>query len=201
MKTKATIIVALMFTGCGGAPRVPDKLLDAESGKLGPAAAAQLSAGRQELEQSRAEAVRAGDAIVQARQEVQLAESEQKKTEVELERAKKAFEDAQVRKEAADARRAYATKLVDAREAAEEAAKSRVDLADAKLEDTKVEAIKQVNAPAGEQFQRSEFTDRVAKSQRKVDDAERKARELQQDATERQRRWEELARKAPAAEH
>lgn len=104
-----------------------------------------------------------------------------------------------MRKEAADARHAYAEKLVDAREAAEEAAKSRVDLADAKLEHTKVVALQQASAQAGGQFRRSEFTERVADAQRKADDAERKARELEQDATKRQRRWEELARKAPPA--
>ena len=58
-------------------------------------------------------------------------------------------------------------------------------------------AIEQVSTKAGEQFQRSEFTERVADSQRKADAADRKARELEQDATARQRRWEELALKAP----
>lgn len=201
MNTKTTLVVLLTLAACSRAPRVPDKLLDAEKAKLGPEASAQLSAARQELEQSRAEVVRAKDAIVQARQEVELAEVEQKKTEVELERAKKAWQDAEARKDAADARRAYAVKLVDAREASEDAVQSRVELADAKLEDTKVVVIQQVDARAGKELERSDFAERVIRSQQKADDAERKARELQQDATERQRRWEELARKAPPAEH
>lgn len=60
-------------------------------------------------------------------------------------------------------------------------------------------AIQQVSTNASEQFQRSEFTERVADSQRKADAADRKARELEQDATARQRRWEELVLKAPPA--
>ncbi len=197
MKTQTFVAVALVLVGCGGVPRVPDKVLDAEAAKLDPAATAQLSTARQELERSRVDVARASDAIVHARQEEKLAESDQEKAEVELERAKKAFEDAELRKAAADARRAYAEKLFDARVAAEDAAKARVELADAKLEHRKVVAIQQVSTQAGEQFRRNEFTERVADSQRKADDADRTARELEQDATARQRRWEELTLKAP----
>jgi colicin import membrane protein len=199
MKTQLLAIVALVLAGCGGAPRVPDKVLDAQTARLDPAAAAQLSTARQELEQSRANVARAGDAIAQARQEEKLAESDQEKAEVQVERAKKALEDAELRKEAADARRRYAGKLVEAREAAEDAAKARAEVADAKLEHSKVVAIQQGSAKAGEQFRLSEFTERLADSQRQAEDAARKARELEQDASARQRRWEELARNAPPA--
>lgn len=199
MKTQSFVVVALVLAGCGGAPRVPDKVLDAEAAKLDPAASAQLSTAREELEQSRAGVARATDAVGQAQQEAKLAESEQKKVEVEVEVAKKALADAELRRKAADARRAYADKLVNARVAAEDAAKAHVELADAKLEHSKVVAIQQVNARAGEQFRRSDFTERLADSQRKVEDADRKARALEQEATERQHRWEDLARKAPAA--
>lgn len=197
MKTQTFVVAALVLSGCGGVPRVPDKVLAAA--KLDPAASAQLSAARHELEQSRADVTRASDAIVHARQEEKLAESDQKKAEVEVERAKKALEDAELRMEAADARRAYAEKLVDARVAAEDAAKARVEVADAKLEYRRVVAIQQVSTNAGEQLQRSDFTERLADSQRKTENTDRKARELEQHATALQRRWEELTVKAPPA--
>lgn len=199
MKTQSLVVVALVLAGCGGVPRVPDKVLDAEAAKLDPATAGQLSGARRELEQSRADVGHASAAITLARQEQKLAEIDQKKAEVELELARKTFEDAELRKEAADARRAYAGKLIDARVAAEEAAKARVELADAKLEHTKVVAIQQVSAQAGERFRRSEFTERLADAQREADDAAREARELEQEAMERQRRWEDLSRKVPPA--
>lgn len=197
MKTPSLVIAAFVLAACSGVPRVPDKVLDAA--KLDPAASAQLSAARQELERARAEVTRASDAIVDARQEAKLAESDQEKAEVEVDRARKALADAGLRKDAADARRAYAKKLVDSREATEDAAKARVEVADAKLEHGKVVAIQQVSANASGQFQLGEFTQRVAESQRKADAADRKAHQLEQDATERQRRWEELVLKAPPA--
>lgn len=196
MKMRSLVALLLVLAGCSGAPRVPDNVL--ESAKLDQETSAQLNAARQELEQSRIAVARARDQVVYARQEEQLAESDQKKVQVEYERAKKAYEDAEVRKEAADARRAYTDKLVDARVAAEDAARSRVEVADAKLEHAKVVAVQQVDAKASEQYRRSDFTERIADAQRKAEVVELEAREREQDAKARQNRWEELARKAPA---
>jgi hypothetical protein len=194
MNLRPFLVLAIVL-GCGGLARVPDKALD--EGKLDKETSAQLGAARQELERSRVAVERAKDQVVYARQEDQLAETDQQRVQVEYERAKKAFEDAKLRREAADARRAYTDALVDARVAAEDSARSRVDVADAKLEHLKVVAIQQVDAKAGEQYRRSEYDERVAEAQRKADAVERKARDREQDARERQGRWEELARKAP----
>jgi hypothetical protein len=86
---------------------------------------------------------------------------------------------------------------VEARVAAEDAAKARAELADANLELAKVDAVQLVSAQAGGQYKRGDFTERVADSQRDLDGAASKARKLEQEAAERQSKWQELARKAP----
>ena len=196
--TRFLVVLALALAACGGAPRVPDKML-VDTTKLDPQAAASLTSARQELDQSRGSVGAATEQVAQAKQEEQVAEVDQKKAEVEVSQAKKALEDAEKRYDAAKARRAYTEKLVEAREAAEKAAKSRVEFADAKLEHAKVVAIQQVNATGAEEYRRSDFTARVADTQRGVEDADKKVGELEQEAAKRKARWEELAREAPPA--
>lgn len=199
MKAWSSVVVVLAIAGCGGAPHVPDKLLESDAVRLDPEASARVTTARAELDRSRVALSGATDDVERARAEQKLAGADQTRADVELENAKKALGDAELRSKAAKGRSAYAAKLLEAREAAEGAARSRVEFAGAAYEHAKVVAVQQVNAEGAGGLRASDFAARVAETQRGVEKAESKARDLAEQAEKRRARWEELARAAPPA--
>jgi hypothetical protein len=194
MQARRLAVAAILALACGHA-QIPDNAF--EPGKLDAATAAQLDAARAKLADAQGELTRTDSGIGAAREQRSLAEADQKVAEAERERVKKMVDQAEARRRAADARRAYGEKLVEARERAQDAAKSRVDLADAELQLVKLETLERANADAAKGYDKGEFHDRVARSQRKADDAAKTAREREDAANDAERRWQELSRQVP----
>jgi hypothetical protein len=195
MQARRLALAAILALACGHA-QIPDTAF--EPGKLDAPTAAQLDAARAKLADAQGELTRTGAGIGAAREQRSLAEADQKVAEAERERVKKLVDQAEARRRAADARRAFGEKLVEAREGAQDAAKSRVDLADAQLQLVKLETLERTNAGAAKGYDKADFYERVTRSQRKVDDAAKTAREREDAANEAERRWQELSRQVPA---
>jgi hypothetical protein len=188
---------AIAAAGCGHG--ASDRVREGDFAQLGAAQAAYVDGARGALTQAQEELARARSRIPEARREEELAEADRKAADAALERARKELEGAEARRRAADARREYAEKLRDAREADEEVARRRVDLASARVELAKLQALEQASAAGTGQYEKVAFYERVTGAQRKVEEAQAEARQLDEESRAQQRRWEELARKAPAA--
>lgn len=189
MRPTTILATALVAAGCASGPPA---VLDADYGRLRPEQAVAVDGARAELSQAHEELAAAKAKNGEAIKEQQAAEAEREAARKELERAEK-------RVEAAEARGEYAEKLGDARKAAEEAARQRVDLSEAKVELLKLQALEQAKMQPSKTYDQKEFYGRVAESQKRLDDAREKVKGLEQEASEGKRRWEDLARKVPAA--
>lgn len=117
---------------------------------------------------------RCGSFDGEARKEEVSGREDRKAADAEVARVKQLVAAAELRRDAADAHRDYAGKLIEARQAGEEAAKQRIELANAKLELAKFQALQQANPQAVAQYDRAKFTARVSDAQRTLD--ERRAR-------------------------
>ncbi len=194
---RATTIFAIAFIAAGCASG-PPAVLDADYGRLRPDQAVAVDGARAELSRAHEELAAAKSKNAEAVREEKLAEADQEAAKLETERVKKLVVAAGARREAADARAEYAEKLNAARKAAEEAAQRRLDLSAAKVELLKLQALEQAKLQPSKQYDEKAFYGRVADSQKKLDDAREKVRDLEQEANAGQRRWDELMRKVPA---
>jgi chromosome segregation ATPase len=193
---RAIPIAAVAFVlGCaGGAPQV----LDADYGRLKPDQTVAVDSARAELARAHEELAAAKAKAAEARREEKLAEADRDAAKLEKARVEKLVEAADARSRAADARRGWAQKLIEARDAADEAAQRRVDLAAAKVELLKLQALEQAKIQASKQYDDKEFYGRVAGHQKRLDEAREKVKDLEQEANDEQRKWDDLARKVPA---
>jgi chromosome segregation ATPase len=189
MRPTTILATALVAAGCASGPPA---VLDADYGRLRPDQAVAVDGARAELSRAHEELAAAKAKSGEATKERQAAKSEREAAKKDLERAEK-------RLEAAEAGDEYADKLVEARKAAEAAAQRRVDLSEAKVELLKLQALEQAKMQPSKQYDDKEFYGRVADSQKKLDDARDEVKGLEQEASEGKRRWEDLARKVPAA--
>jgi len=199
MRLVDLVVVGVIAVACGHA-RIPDKVFEADVAKLDPAAVAQLDAARAEIGQAQGEISIASQQVGEARAQHSLGEADQKTAEAEEERVKKLVEAAEVRRRAADAHHDYAEKLIESREAAEEAGRCRVELAEAKLELARFESLAQANPAAAAPYKKADFLDRVAKTQRDLDDTRQKVAKLDQEAKRDEQKWKDLAAKVPKTE-
>ncbi len=189
MRAITILAAALAAAGCASGPPT---VLDADYGRLRPDQSAAVDGARAELARAHQELASAKAARTEAAKEQQASEQEQESAKKELERAEK-------RVEAAAARADYVEKLGDARKAAEDAAQRRVELYEAKIELLKLEALEQAKMQPSKQYDSKAFYGRVADSQKKLDDSQDQVKTLEKQASDGRRRWEDLARKVPAA--
>lgn len=195
MRATAIVVIAFIAAGCShSSPTV----LDADYGRLKPDQTVAVDAARSELARAHEELAAAKSKAAEARREEKLADADRGAAKAEALRVEKLVEAAEARTRAADARRDWAAKLIGARDAASDAAQRRVDLAAAKVELLKLQALEQAKIQGSKQYDEKEFYGRVADFQKKLDDARAKVRDLEQDANDGQRRWDDLARRVPA---
>jgi chromosome segregation ATPase len=190
MRAITIFAAALVATGCASGPPT---VLDADYGRLRPDQAGAVDGARSELSRAHEELAAAKSKNAEVAKEQQLAETEQQAAKKDLERAKK-------RVEAAEAHVDYVEKLAEARKAAERTAQQRVELSAAKVELLKLQALEQAKMQPSKAYDDKAFYGRVADSQKKLDDSRDEVRKLEQEASDGKRRWEDLARKVPAAE-
>lgn len=188
---RATTILATAFVAAGCASG-PPTVLDADYGRLRPDQATTIDGARGELARAHDELAAAKSKNAEAARERQLAKTERESAAKDLERAEK-------RVKAVEARVDYAEALTEARKAAEETAQRRVELSAAKVELLKLQALEQAKMQPSKQYDSKAFYGRVADSQKKLDDAQDRVKKLEQEASDGKRRWEDLARKVPAA--
>lgn len=196
MRTSRIAAIAIAFAAAGCA-HAPPTVLDADYGRLRPEQTSAVDSARSELSRGHEELAAARSKIGEARREEKLAEADREAAKREMERARKVMEAAEARSRAADARGAYAEKLTAAREAGAEAAQRRIDLAGAKVELLKLQALEQARMQPSKAYDDKEFYGAVADAQKKLDDARGNVRQLDDDATSAQRRWDELNRRVP----
>jgi chromosome segregation ATPase len=180
---------ALAAAGCASGPPT---VLDADYGRLRPDQASSVDGARQELARAHQELAAAKAANGDAAKERQASDKERELAAKDLDRAEK-------RVEAAAAREQYVKTLVEARKAAEDAAQRRIDLYDAKVELLKLQSLEQAKLQPSKAYDSKAFYGRVADAQKKLDDAQDGVKKLDRDASDGRRRWEDLARKVPAA--
>lgn len=189
MRAITILATALVAAGCASGPPT---VLDADYGRLRPDQAGAVDGARGELARAHEELAAAKAQRSEAERERLASEREQTSAKQDLDRAEK-------RMQAAEARVEYAGTLVEARKAAEDAAQRRVELSGAKVELLKLQALEQAKMQPSKQYDSKAFYGRVADSQKKLDDAQENLKKLEQEASDGKRRWEDLARKVPAA--
>ncbi len=189
--------LALFASACAHAP---PQVQDADYGRLKPDQTADVDAARAELARAHEDLASAKSKVAEARREVDLAEAEHAAAKAETARVAKLVEAAEARRRAADARGDSAEKLAAARRAAETAAQARIDLESARVELLKLQALAQAKVQPSKPYDEKEFQTRVVESQKTLDDARDEAKKLDQEASDSQRRWDDLQRKVPAAQ-
>jgi hypothetical protein len=199
--------------GEGDGPRVAD----ADLGRLAPEqmqpvddARRYLASARDELaraklrqqytshegELAKADQQAAGAEAQRAVAEARIAEASREPAQVQ--HAQQLQEQARLAKAAADARADWAAKMGTARQASVQAAEQQVRLGDARLEQAKLAALQSAKIPAAGKYDAAKFQEQVQGAQRAFDDALRKARDLEGQATASQQRWQDLQRQMQA---
>ncbi len=192
MKTSMLLVLVLGVAACAGSPvKVRDEDFARFDAGLLKGVSQELGAAQDELAAAQAK-------IVEARKEAETSKDEKATAEKERDKANEVAKAAEARFRAAEARAEHAEKLIEAREAHETAASRHVELARAKVELTKFQALEQAKAPALGEYDKGAFYERVGETQREFDSARKKALELDEEAQEAQREWQELAREVPA---
>jgi len=223
MKRMVYVLALAAVAGCagmrGGARESPPaaQVSDADFGRLGPDQMAPVDQARQFLASARDEQGRAKLRQQQTMHEADLATADQaaaasdaqraaaqakmandSREPAALEQARQLQEQAQLHKSEADAHAEYAAKLAEARQAAVKAADDQVALGEAKVEWSKLQALQLASVPAAGKYDAGKFQTRVNEAQKSFDEALKKARELEGQATASQQRWEDLQKQIQA---
>ena len=194
--------LAVMACAHGGAPA---QVSDADFGRLQQGQTQPIDQARQEQAMAREELARGKLRLQQAEHETALAkadvtaaDSDAKRAGAvataansnreprQLEEANRLKDSAQLHKQEADAHVAYASKLVDARKAELSALQKRLDLADAQLDQAKLEALQQADIPASTKYDAGKFQTRVANARKDFDEAQQKAQKMGAEASSAQ---------------
>ncbi len=219
MRTTVVAALALAVTaGCAGAHGAAGpQVSDADFGRLTPTQTAPVDEARRFVSSARDELARAklrqqetAHESDLARADQQVAEADAKRAEVEakaadqsrepaqLDRARQLREGASLHKSVADAHADYAKRITAANQASVDAANRQVDLANARLELAKLQALQQAGIPAATKYDASKFQARVSDAQKTFDQALQHARDLQGQATASQQRWQDAQRQLQA---
>jgi hypothetical protein len=215
---RLALVTIVALAACAGGrsstrPTSPPEVADADLGRLGPDQMQPVDDARRFLSSARDELARARLRLEQTQQEDELARADAQVATAEatraaaqariadgsrepaqLELARELHERARLAKAAADARTDWARKLVEARRMGVQAAERQVDLGEARLEWSKLQALQLASIPAAGKYDGARFQARVAEAQRTFDGALQRARELDGQQTVAQRRWQDLQR-------
>ena len=216
---KIAMLAGLAALACAGPKKEqkPVTVSDSDYGRL-PAGQTQLvDSARADLGNARDGVARAKLRQTEARHEEELAradlsavDADQKRADSmakaskesndpgQLERARAANEDVQLRRRAAEARLAYAKKLNEHRAADVEAAERRVGYEEARVEQSKLQALQQARVPAATKYQPGQLDERVVSARRDLEAAEGRARTLSAETANAERLWQELDRQVQA---
>jgi chromosome segregation ATPase len=194
MRQVAIAAFAVAIGACATTGKLPDKVSDADLGRLPPGQAQPIEQARQNVFRAEENLNRAKLALQQAKQEEPLAKADGTAADSDLNRAeaeKKIADEtrnpsdinryqetqqvAQLHKHAADAHSDYIKKMIGYRQAELEAAQRQVEVANAQLEVSKLQALQQANIPSATKYDGPAM-------QKNVNDAERAFTEAQQKA-------------------
>lgn len=214
----ALVLVGPLACASTSGNKQADKVTEADMGRLPADEKGPLTEARRFAASAQDQRNEAALALEKANQEVQLAGADEAAAKALEEQAKaregiasdsrepNALRQARMlraqadgQREAAKARREYAEKLVEARKAGAEAANLRVNLANQRLELAKVQSLREAGVPAGSKYDLAAFQARVNDAQRKLDEAEGKARKSDEQAGTARAMWEERDRDRQAA--
>jgi len=214
------VALALALAACAGqragegdGPRVAD----ADVGRLAPEQMQPVDDARRWLASARDELARAKLRTEDTAHEGELAKADRQAADAEhqraeaqariaetsrdpaqTERARRLQEQARLAKAAADTRADWAAKTSVARQADVHAAEQQVRLGDARVEESKLRALQAAGIPAAGKYDAAKFQEQIQGAQRAFEDALRKARDLQGQATASQQRWQDLQRQMQA---
>ncbi len=206
-------IAACGAHGAAGGPLVADADLGRlGQGQMGPVDEARrfVSSARDELARAKLRQQETAHEVDLAKADQQVAAADAKRAEVEtkaadqsrepaqLERARQLGELSKLHKTASDAHLAYANQVTEANGASVDAANKQVDLANARLELAKLQALQAAGVPAASKYDLGKFQGRVADAQKRFDDALKHARDLHSRATASQQRWQDAQRQMQA---
>jgi chromosome segregation ATPase len=115
-----------------------------------------------------------------------------------MQRVQALQQQAALRRQAADAHLDWANKLASARAAQVTAAQRQVDLAEAQLEYSKLQALQAAGVPAAAKYDARRFQDRVNQARQAHDQAFSQARNLETQVMTAQQRYEDVSRQLQA---
>ncbi|HET9597517.1 MAG TPA: hypothetical protein VFP65_18150 [Anaeromyxobacteraceae bacterium] len=217
---KGAVALAVLAAACAGhrsgegdGPRVAD----ADLGRLAPEQMQPVDDARRYLASARDELARAKLRQQDLTQEAALSKADQEAAEAlrhraeanakaadasrapaQVEQARQMQEQAKLAKSAADARADWAAKASAARQAGVRAAEQQVRLGDARVEEAKLRALQAASIPAATKYDAARFQEQVQGAQRAFDDALKKTRDLDGQATASQQRWQDLQKQLQA---
>lgn len=219
MAIKRVIPLALAAVlGCvhmGGAK--PTTVSDADAGRLGPEQEGLVDQARQALDVARDARSRTSLGLQQAQNEQGIAKADQQAAEADqkvadaqqkvandsrapdaLETARQLQEHAKAHQQAADLHAEYASKLAAERKAEVQAAERQVQLAQARVEWAKLQALEQAQNPAATKYDPGRFQTAVNDAQGELDKAQQDARALEAQANLSRQRWEDSQQRLQA---
>lgn len=220
---KRTIWAAALWLGAAagcagsrGAAQGP-QVAETDFGRLGPAQTAPVDEARHFVSSARDELARAKLRAQDAQNELAMAKADQveasaaaqragaeqkvadqSRAPAQLDRARQMQEQAKLHKSAADAHVDYVNRLIQANNASVDAANKQAELADARLEWAKLQALQQAGVPAATKYDGGKFQSRVGSAQKSFDDALKHARDLHGQASTAQQRWHDAQRQLQA---
>jgi chromosome segregation ATPase len=217
--TKERIIPLALaaILGCmhGGAQSAAT-VSDADAGRLGPEQVALVSRARQGVDVAQDALSRTRLHLQEARNEeglakadLQAAEADQKLADAQrkvandsrapdaLERARLLQEQATAHREVAGLHLDYARKLVGEREAEVQAAERQLQVAQARVEWSKLQALEQAGNPAATKYDAGRFQTAVRDAEGEAAEAAGKAQTLEAQASAARQRWEDSQRRMP----
>lgn len=217
-------VIALAFTaslGCmhGGAQSEArsSTVSEADVGRLGPQQEGPIDQARQALSAARGALARTELRLQQAQNEEGTAKADRESAEADqkvadaqrkvandsrapeaLEKARQLETQAATHRQLADLHLEYVAKLIEQRKAEVQVAERQVDVAQARVEWSKLQALDQARDPAATKYDAGRFQTAVNDAQGKLDEATKKARSLEGEATAAQQRWDDARRRGQA---
>jgi chromosome segregation ATPase len=193
------------------------KVSDADFARLAPDKMAPIDQGRQAVNTARDELARAQLREQQNQNEAALAQADRTTAEADAQRAaaearaanesrepaamqrvQQLQQQSTLRRQAADAHLEWANQLAAARKAQVTAAQRQVDLAEAQLEWSKLQALQASGVPAAAKYDATTFQKRFQEARQASDQAFQQARDLETKSMVSQRRYEDVTRQLQA---
>jgi hypothetical protein len=211
--------LALAIAACAGCSHqsASVKISDADFARLAPDQMAPINQARQAVDTARDELNRTRLREQQMQNEAGLAQADRTVADADaqraaaearaatesrepaaLQRVQQLQQQASLRRQAADAHLDWANKLGAARAAQMTAAERQVDLAQAQLDLTKLQALQAGGVPAAAKYDVNTFQKHYQETQKASDQAFQQARDLETQSMVSQRRYEDVTRQLQA---